>query len=500
MINVKEFYWNTDVIKRILEYCGVPAEETNNFGIEDWAQRLFDSQNLRDMDPKMTVEYIAGWGNNLERVQGKKASSRFNWQLGQLLDLELNLFRSVWDKQKLTFLLDVEYVCKRFPKESYVNQEATFRKLEPYYKCLMDIFAEYKIKPMTLVTGQGYHFVFDINSYDRDFRDPGRKVTDVANKLVEIGSLEETLKGKYEFVPSNTKRPRRVTQELGRAYDTIGMLMEFIVHKTISRVCTYDETVPPTIGDVTIGNLMHESVNLDLSTYASPIFTRVMRTAFSVHDKHRDWSKDIGAGHIPVQITIPRYTPCNGNELELWEVFNNRRHFQNAANYAAAINTNVPQFNGQLMKLIKEYQSSKLAEFHRNFNSANSDAPWDWWQTYDKYDSRELPPCVSTALNDPNPALLQPNHLQALTRVLMKKGWPPAHIAGLVRSKYERNHGWELNWGKYDANRHSRAWVRWYAGLIIDGLDNKTDLNCVSYQERKLCTGAGCGYNLEGYK
>jgi len=453
MINTHEFYRDTNVIRRILEYCGVPASETANFHLDRDVGRLHDSSNLRRMTDKMTVEYVCGWGETFAKTIGKKASSRYNKDLGELLDGDLNLFRSVWDKQKMTFLLDVEYVSHKFPGEAYLNQEATFWKLEPMYRCIWDTLGEFGIKPLTLVTGQGYHFVFDVNSYDRSHYLRDRKVSPVARKLAEIGYLEETLGGKYESLPGNTKRRRIVEPELGKAFDAVGKLLEFIIHKVVTRLPKYNVSLPVGIGDLTPGNASQEIINLDLSSYADPLFTRVMRTAFSIHDKHKDKGID-----IPTQITIPRYTPCNGNELWLDEVFRNRRHFHNSANYAAAITMNIPDCTEGVFRLIDDYSKSDLHKFHQEFDHTKQDHPNDWNRTYDHFDLGQLPPCVAQAVASPNPAMLQPDQIQALVRVLTgKRWWHPSHVAGLIRSKYERNHGWEFNWGKYDANRHAKV-------------------------------------------
>jgi hypothetical protein len=289
--------------------------------------------------------------------------------------------------------------------------------------------------------------------------------------------------------------------DLGRAFDTMGKLSEFVVHKVMERLPNYKLSVPVGIGDLVPGNPMQEIINLDLSTFPSPLYIRVMRTAFSIHDKHKDPKKDIGARHIPVQITLPRYTPCNKNELSLDEIFRNRRHFQNSANYAAAITANIPECTSGADKLVEAYLKSELHKFHQDFDRTLQESPNDWWRTYDQLNLREVPPCVAKALEQPNPALLQPSQIQALVRVLTgKKWWHPKHVAGLIRSKYERNHGWSYNWNKHDANAHANVWVRMYAGLLAAGLDQRTDQNCISHQEKGLCPQPFCGYNLGDYR
>jgi hypothetical protein len=59
--------------------------------------------------------------------------------------------------------------------------------------------------------------------------------------------------------------------------------------------------------------------------------------------------------------------------------------------------------------------------------------------------------------------------LKHLTHVMRAKGWHPRHIAGLVRSKYERDHGWGRQWYVYDAATRSDFYIRLFAGLMERG-------------------------------
>jgi len=112
-----------------------------------------------------------------------------------------------------------------------------------------------------------------------------------------------------------------------------------------------------------------------------------------------------------------------------------------------------------------------------------------------------LPPCVKYPLENPNDNLLKPTNIQLVTRVLMKLGWHPKHIAGLVRSKFERDYKWGSTWFKYDAQSRGNFYVRQFSGLIIDGLDKEIDLNCVSHKQKGYCVKpVGCPFNLANYK
>jgi hypothetical protein len=92
--------------------------------------------------------------------------------------------------------------------------------------------------------------------------------------------------------------------------------------------------------------------------------------------------------------------------------------------------------------LIRSYKRSRLYQFHKYFDYQEHNTYWDWQKTYDRFDLYSVPPYASHALSVPNDHLLKPTNLQILTKVLAGMGWHPKHIAGLIRSKFERDHGW----------------------------------------------------------
>ena len=231
MNNPHDFYRDPQVIARILEYCGVSLEKTKEFRYEQHLQGLNQSTIIRQLANQMTAEYLAGVGSWVKEVKHKSsATSRKPEGLGELLDHDLNLFRSVWDRESLVFFLDVEYTSEKYPGEAYANPRRTFELLEPVYQCIYDFFREFEIEPMTIATGQGYHFVFSVDSYCN--RDGKHQVTEIANRIAQQGYVESTLAGKYTHIPPGQKRTRRVEIELGKAFDTCGKLLGKDLYRT----------------------------------------------------------------------------------------------------------------------------------------------------------------------------------------------------------------------------------------------------------------------------
>jgi hypothetical protein len=466
MLTPVEYYRDPEVKERIAEYCGGSAQE-----------------------PELcTAEYLVGYGESLIGTPAPEPylstpKAGFHY----ILDKGLDIFRSLWDRVHTLGVLDVEYYNIDYPGEVYLNQAGVFKKLEPVYHTILEVYARYGIQPLVLMTGQGYHFSFQIQS--------GTK-TDLM--LESFGNLIDSLQGKYEVELS--KRHRKVSLRHGRSFDGMGRVMEFLAHEVV-QAAAKNSRLPVMLTDVAVGRGgrgAREAISIDLSCFGDPIYMRDLRCAFSTHQKHKVQRYKVGESisrGTPVQVAIPR-----GN-LSLEECFSLRRHFRRSADYAKKTYCFIPDFTVNFKKVIGEYQKSKLFRFHQWFNSEKQD-PWTAWdKTYRAFDTRVLPPCVRHSLNIPNDHLLKPTNIQTLTRCLLALGWHPQHIAGLVRSKWEGNYGWGANrWTHFDAGSRSSFYVRLFAGLMADGTDQMIDHNCVSHLEKGYCWQPNCGYSLGMYR
>jgi hypothetical protein len=107
---------------------------------------------------------------------------------------------------------------------------------------------------------------------------------------------------------------------------------------------------------------------------------------------------------------------------------------------------------------------------------------------------------VSRILRYPNDLLLKPAGIQHVVRALLANGWHPRHIAGLIRSKYEKDYGWGHRFYVYDAAQRADFYTRLFCGLLADGLDPLIDFNCKSTQEKGYCCTSGCGEVLEEHR
>lgn len=458
----KKFYQDVHVRKRIAEYCGGEAHDPMGF----------------------SAQYLVGYGTALLEEEISKrhfistTKDKFSW----ILDKGLDIFRSVSDGFYTLGVLDIEYFNLDFPGKIYLQTEEVFEKMEIIYKTILKIFHRMGIYPLVIMTGQGYHFAFQVR---RDSK---------TNKALEkIGRLSDQLAATRDL---STKTLDTLRFQL--AHDSMGRLLEYVSHLVIKEVKHLTPlSVVCTDTAVGSGGEGREAVNLDLSMYGDPMHIRDTRCAFSLYQKHKVQKQKFTitvAEATPIHITIPRL------QQSLKEMMTLRQDFTKAAHYASEISTAIPEVTQGLIKLINSYKHSQVYKFHRYYDQEYSHPPEEWPRSYDFFNIDTLPACAAHSLRYPNDHLLKPTNIQLITRVLTKMNWHPKHIAGLVRSKYEREYNWGDFWKRYDPCTRAQFYVRLFAGMLANHIDTEQDLNCISHQEKGYCVRPWCGFNLAHYK
>lgn len=461
-MDIKNYYSTPIIQQKMAEYCGAESVIPSNFK----SQYLVGVKEGIDKD-----EFFLSVPND-----------KFFW----LLEIGADIFRSVWDKESTLFVLDFEYYNIVYPAEAYFNPYNVYYKLEEIYNQIKEIYKNYNIKYIAVQTGQGYHFVFRI-----PFN------TQLHKELANVGYLEDTLNGKYNT--TSKKRKQKVPYDAGVGFHTAGRIIEYICHELFIRLKNY-KGLPVVFSDVSIGK-NKEAISLDLTMYADPIYMRDIRIPFSVYQKHRIYHKfKFATQNIPPFIVLVRENDGNEYFKNYEEMIKIRTDYKKVIDIANEINCSIPDSSDSFSFLLNKYKNSQLYKIHKNFDSCEHDPPEIWHKTYDKFDVYQLPPCVRHCLIEPNDNLLKPTNLQTLTRVLLKLNWHPKHIAGLIRSKYERNYNWGDTWYKYDAASRANFYVRIYSDLVLSGIDKEEDLNCWSHYEKGYCWQPNCGYKLEYYK
>jgi hypothetical protein len=462
MFGQANFYKNSNVRQRISEYCGGVEGDFSAF----------------------TAEYLVGYGEFLRQEglspEGFLSTSKngFFWILKNGLDI----FRSIWDRQSILSIFDIEYFNLDFPGEPYLYPQETFQKLEPVYNAVLTVFYRFNIIPLVVITGRGYHFTSRV-----------ALGTETEKKLEKIGRIEDTLAGKY--ATSSGRRHRSVPFSHGRVFDGMGRLMEYLAHLVMKEV-RGKTSIPVVCTEVACqqGKKGREAISLDLSMYGDPIYLRDIRCPFSSYQKHKVERYKVGdkvSERTPVIVALPR-----GGLDSLPKLLEIRQNFHQAIECATTSTTEIPDQSKGFENLIRSYIRSRLYRFHKYFDSEEHNPYWDWGKTYDHFDLHNLPPCVSHALRVPNEHLLKPTNLQILTKVLSGMDWHPKHISGLIRSKFERDYGWGNFWLKYDAATRADFYVRTFAGLLCDKSLDGDELNCLSHRRKGYCWRPDCGFNL----
>jgi len=416
---VRSFYRSRAVRNRILEYCGV-----EDSGVS-------------------TAWGMAGFGGSRHLVEedGSPVVCPQPDSVERLLDEGADVTRCLGDERGSLILLDVDYVNHEDPAEAYRDPELCFETLEPVYRAVMARFRSYGLRPLVIMTRQGYHVAGRI-----PLESPAHEV------LVSMGRIGEPLRAKYLALK------RADALRMGRAHEAIGRLLEYAGHGIIATLQEAGFDVPVKLADVPPDE-GGRFVCLDLSAYADPLYRRFTRTAYSSHQKAVVTGLPVLR---PFTLCLPR------RRRALSTLLRARENPYEARELAEEDQTGIPPFGARgVLRWIEDYRRGPLSSFHDLFHGGSHDNPKEWPQTYDRLDLRALGADAARALESPNPGLLSPSSMRAVALDLWQKGWHPRSIAGLIRSKFERDYGWGGYWYRYDAAARADFYVRVLCGELL---------------------------------
>src|SRR4029453_10132571 len=122
-----------------------------------------------------------------------------------------------------------------------------------------------------------------------------------------------------------------------------------------------------------------------------------------------------------------------------------------------------------------------------------------WPETYELTSLDVLPRSARHILEHPNDLLLRPACARLVVRAMLSLGWHPRHIAGLIRSKYERDYGWGDQWAGFDPATRADFYARTFTAEFVTGIDNLIDFNAKSAREEGLCFFESCTDDLDRF-
>jgi len=431
-MNTQEYYKTPEVRARVIEFLGGPT--------------LDDATCFYIGRPRDTIHP----GFNMAKPG----------ELNAFMDREWDVARSLWDRAWLLADLDIEYTNFDFPAEPFLDHRRTFALQQPVFEAVGRILGAVDIRPLHAISGRGHHFV-----WQTPIDSP------VFEQLVQIGRLTPALEAQYTKRQPPDNEP--VGLRLGKAFSGLGLVMEYVAYRVLQE-SQEDSPIPVYPEAVDFGPQQRgkEMIALDISEYGDPLHTRGVRTPFSIYLKPWQYSNMLDSAiraKLPVMVMVPR------DDLEVEQAIEIMRDMGKAAQLASHTDCFIPDCSQGLEDLTSQYLQSDLREFHDEYYSQEHDPVEKWPYTYDRAPVWRYPPYIRHILEHPNDALLSPGPVRQLVAFLLNEGWHPRHIAGLIRSKYERNYGWLNQWYVYDAGMRADYHVRVMAALMKLGRDPLAD-------------------------
>jgi hypothetical protein len=454
---MSEYYQNEDVQSRIIEYLGGTSPEN------------------------ATCVYLTRCDNLLyNRLEIHPPHKLLHY-----FEKGVDICRSLWDRKSLIVHLDTEYVNFDFPAEPYLDLERSFGIQQPVDLAVQQLLLKFGIKPLHLISGRGHHYVWKIRRDSPAFR-----------RTMLLGKLPPHMKDIY----SQPRPPNgeHVPFDLGAGFSGLGLIIDYVafrVKEEAAKQC--DLPVQLTAVAAGPGERGREIISIDVSEYGDPLHTRMIRVPYSIYLK--PWTNRIpleqgAAGQIPRLFMIPLH------EMDVQAAIVTMQSADLVAELARRAGTKMPDRSDEMENLLSDYEHSDVRKFHDWFYSQEHDPPQIWHRTYDLAPLERLPECVRFILEHPNDLLLKPACIELTLRTMLSLGWHPRHIAGLIRSRYERDYGWGVYWYTYDASSRADFYTRIFSGLFATGQDDLVDYNCISSKEKGICFFPDHGCNLEIFR
>jgi hypothetical protein len=434
-MNIQDYYKNEHIRKRVNEFLGCQYNQE--------ATCIFltqcDTTGHTKWDYKQPSEIAYYWDHGLD------------------------INRSLWDSKWLLAHLDIEYVNFDNPYEIYSNPIRPFMIQHPIELMIEKQLLSYGITALHVLSGRGHHFTWKM-----------ARNSDVYQRLVRTGfcALENT--GRTSLMV--TELNRGMDRELVAAFYGLGMVMEFLSLEIIRS--SKNECVLPidisAIEEYSLEN-RREMISIDISEYGDMLTTRIVRVPYSVYLK-KHWMQNNHGMKNGVECStgmasIPLF------EMSITDGLSIARNLEQITELASRASSNIPDNTLSMNQLVDEYEKSRSRDFHNWFYTEKHAPPERWGTIYDSLPGLNLPASAVYILANPNDTLLKPSGIRHIVRVFMALRWHPRHIAGLIRSKYEKDFGWGDKWILYDAITRADFYTRVFSNQILSGIDTFTDFH-----------------------
>lgn len=354
--------------------------------------------------------------------------------------------------------LDVEVFLLGQNHELYTNQDAQrhwFRQTVPVLQYLEGLLRDRGLPYLLDYTPSGAHFLWH------------NVIDERATQAIEqIGHhLEpDVIRACAHVDPHDIKRRWGISLPAARVFAGLGRLAEYLSLLTIA---AFDRPEHNGGLPVTISDSIDRCINLDNSWCEGSPFMRSIRSPFSLHKKNQ---QKHGMVHHPPLVDVIG-TVFDGKtahgETSIDAVIDCMWDLERAAEHAGQFTGIIPHSNDNLIDLVSDYRRSALFELHQQFDRTK-DLPRGEALARVQCDPRATEH-VRQVLGSPNPLALQPKNMLRLVRdLLIDAGWPPKHIANVLRDLYiDPSHRWSIDFFKYPADQKANFWARTFSALVL---------------------------------
>ncbi|MFO7553659.1 MAG: hypothetical protein R6W88_00510 [Desulfobacterales bacterium] len=338
--------------------------------------------------------------------------------------------------------------------EDKAAQRKLFDQVIPVIHFLENIFRSRGMPYILDYTPSGAHILFQ-NLL-------GYRATE---ELRKIGYLEDDLVKACSYIdPGDIRRWYGISLEAARVFSGLGKIAEYIALLTME---AFKGNASMGLFPVTISDSEDRCLNFDNTWNEGSPFMRSIRSPFSLHKKNQE---KYGKYHQPPLVDVIG-TYFDGNtaneETNVDAVLDCMWDLGKAAGHAQRFSGFIPCSNETLIDFIREYQSSDLWLFHRDFDNEN-DIPRGLALESAK-NEKNIPDWTRQILFFPNPSALQPKKMIGLVYdFLIYAHWKPKHIANILRDIYQNpSFNWTQDFFKYPAEEKANFWARTYSAVAL---------------------------------
>jgi hypothetical protein len=338
--------------------------------------------------------------------------------------------------------------------EDKETQRTYFNQIAAVIRFLEDLLRSRGIPYLLDYTPSGGHILFQ-NLL-------GYRATD---KLKQIGYLEEDLIKACRFVdPHDLRRRNGISLDAAAVFSGLTKLAEYISLLTMKK---FRDNESRGQFPVAIADSDERCINFDNSWGEGSPFMRCIRSPFSLHKKNQE--KHGQYDQPPLVDVVGTYFDGQTAEAEtdLGHILDCMWDLQKAADHARRFTGFIPCSNETLIDFIREYESSDLGRFHREFESQH-DLVRGQALGYARQEAN-IPDWTRQILNHPNPAALQPQKMKGFVYdFLIHAHWKPKHIANVLRDLYQNpTFNWTQDFFKYPAEEKANFWARTYSAVAL---------------------------------